>query len=390
MNTIRFKKSSIISRHHSTGLTLIELMISMVIGLLVLLALSTVFINTSRTNAELVKTNEIIENGRFALQLIQNDLMHAGFWGEYVPLFDNLSFAETPPADQIPATVPNACSTWPTADPSNQADLRVQWTSIPVQAYDAQPPGCTLTNLRPNTDVLLVRHAETCVADAAGCDPLTNGRLYFQASQCTTDPSSFQLSMLADASAPAASGFNLRQARCDIPAGMRRLSSNIYFVRDDGTAPPTLMRTRYDGSTPPPEPLIDGIEGFRIELGIDNISATGAAVNPAEAINWDTTSITTPTNRGDGTPDIYVRCTAATPCTAAQLINTTVVKVFILARSSTPTPGYTDPKRYCLATQNDPGICPSGFITPDDSFKRHLFVTTVRLNNVSGRRFSPP
>ena len=32
--------------------------------------------------------------------------------------------------------------------------------------------------------------------------------------------------------------------------------------------------------------LVEGIEAFRIELGVDDLSKTGAAVNYATAINW--------------------------------------------------------------------------------------------------------
>ena len=44
-------------------------------------------INISRNNSELSKTNRVIENGRFALQLLAADVAHAGFWGGYLPAF---------------------------------------------------------------------------------------------------------------------------------------------------------------------------------------------------------------------------------------------------------------------------------------------------------------
>ena len=59
------------------GFTLVELMISMVIGLFIVLALLTLLINVNRNNSELTKTNRVIENGRFALQLLETDVSHA-------------------------------------------------------------------------------------------------------------------------------------------------------------------------------------------------------------------------------------------------------------------------------------------------------------------------
>lgn len=375
----------------ATGFTLIELMVAMTVGMIILLALSTLFLNTSRTNTELAKTNGLIENGRFAIQLLQSDLVHAGFWDQHVPSFDNFSFTAEPPSADIPGTVPAPCASWP-ADAAARVTLRTQWTTIPVQAYDATPAGCTMAGRKTGTDVLLVRHAETCAAGQPGCETLSAGRIYFQSSQCATDPSTYALDVLAGTSAAdiAASGFTLRRGSCGATvADLRRLVSNVYFIRDG--AVPTLMRTRFDGSAFVTEALIEGIEEFRVELGIDNRAFNGDPVNYAQAIAWaNPAAMRSPTNRGDGSPDEYVRCTAAAPCTAAQLVNTTVVKLFVLTRSVEPTAGYTDPKTYCLATRDATGNCPAdAVVSPGGNFKRHLFTTTVRLNNISGRRETP-
>jgi type IV pilus assembly protein PilW len=369
------------------GFTLIELMIAMLIGIVILLALSTLFLNTSRTSTELAKTNSVIENGRFTLQLLQDDLVHAGFWGDYVPTFDNLTYVGAPPAEDIPATVPGPCDAWP-AGATDKETRRAQWIGMPIQAYESTPAGCTMTDRKAGTDVLVARHAETCEAGVGTCEALAAGRIYFQSSLCSEDAVTHTLEVLADAADPAGSGFTLNSGNCTTTAAMRRLSSNIYFVRD-GTVP-TLMRTRWDGSGFITEALIEGVEEFRVELGIDDVSATGAAADPEAAIIWDATATNTPTNRGDGAPDSYVRCTDTSPCTPDQLINTTAVKLFVLARSPEPSASYTDTKTYCLATLDSSGNCPAGAaVTPGDKFKRHLFTTTVRLNSVSGRRETP-
>src|SRR5258708_12660741 len=90
----------------SSGLTLIELMIAMTISLLVLAALVSVFVNMSRSTNEMAKANSLIENGRFAVELLQDDLVHAGYWGGYVPQSDNLSSpplpADSPPPPPSP------------------------------------------------------------------------------------------------------------------------------------------------------------------------------------------------------------------------------------------------------------------------------------------------
>src|SRR5437868_3959337 len=84
----------------SGGFTLVELMISMTISLLILAALVGLFVNTSRSQSEMAKTNGLIENGRFAMQLLEGDLVHAGYWGGYIPGFDDLT------SEAIPGDVP--------------------------------------------------------------------------------------------------------------------------------------------------------------------------------------------------------------------------------------------------------------------------------------------
>lgn len=65
---------------HSKGLTLVEVMIAMVLGLILLAALSNVFIGNMQTRAEIEKVGRQIENGRFAMQTLLDDISNAGFY----------------------------------------------------------------------------------------------------------------------------------------------------------------------------------------------------------------------------------------------------------------------------------------------------------------------
>jgi type IV pilus assembly protein PilW len=58
-----------------------------------------------------------------------------------------------------------------------------------------------------------------------------------------------------------------------------------------------------------------------------------------------------------------------------------VVKLYVLARADAPTTGYLDSKTYALGT-----VALGPF---NDGYKRHVFSTTVRINNVAGRRLTP-
>ena len=155
-----------------------------------------------------------------------------------------------------------------------------------------------------------------------------------------------------------------------------------------GDGIPTLMRSRFDLAAgnlghQPAQELIDGVQGFRVELGLDTLGKTADAVDYTTSVSWSNPALrNTPTNRGDGSPDgAFVRCTAVLPCTADQLINVVAVKISVLARSSEASPGHIDSKTYNLGSTT---------LGPfNDNFKRHLFGTTVRLSNVAGRRETP-
>lgn len=60
------------------GFTLIELMISLTLGLLVLAAISTILVGTGKANREQMALARLQENGRFALSRISADLRMAG------------------------------------------------------------------------------------------------------------------------------------------------------------------------------------------------------------------------------------------------------------------------------------------------------------------------
>lgn len=460
----------------AAGFTLVELMVAMTISLMVVLVMSNVYVSLSRTNDEMAKTNGLIENGRSAIQIIENDLVHAGYWNGFVPQFDDLTATAVP--GDVPAAIPDAClpvANWSSNDKSGLIGIAVQSTDVLPSGAGCQsfPPK------RAGTDALVVRHAETCLPGGTNCDPDIAGRVYFQTSLCeaeknagTVQSATSNSVVLASTTSTAndaytgvtlriVSGTGMGQLRnisgyvgnshtatvgspwTTIPdstsvyafeytfgsatfplhrrdcigtgspatlpltagtiADKRRLISNIYYIanlahpdRPDEVVP-TLMRSQFDlaSGTPlqlAPVRLLDGIEALRIEVGIDDTGKTGAPVDYTDAVEWvDTTTKTQTTNRGDGSPDSFKRCSAATPCTAAELTNVVAVKIYVLARNRDTTPGYNDTKSYCLGEPDADGTCPptSTIAAANDSYKRHVFMRSVRLVNVSGRRETP-
>ena len=67
--------------HRQQGVTLVELMIALVIGLLVTVAMLKVYVDASRMYRFNEGLARVQENGRFALEFIRRDARVAGFWG---------------------------------------------------------------------------------------------------------------------------------------------------------------------------------------------------------------------------------------------------------------------------------------------------------------------
>jgi type IV pilus assembly protein PilW len=375
--------SSVTTRQGGFGL--VELMISMLIGLVIIGALVSLFVNTSGNNRELARANSMIENGRFAIKVLEDDLAHAGYWSGHMPLFDDQTSNDVP-TPEVPTGVPDPCLPYDPAD--WDAAYKTNLVGIPLQAYDdpAAVGTCVaedvINDYQADTDLLVVRHTETCVPGEGGyCEADVAGNLYMQTSFCETEATPYVFDT---------GGYTLTERDCAAVAEKRKFVSNLYYVRDYAVTPgdgiPTLVRSQFDLSGAlahqAPVALVEGIEAFRIELGVDDVSKTGAAVDYTVAVDWlDPDDRTTPTNRGDGVPDgAYVRCSP--DCTASDLMNVTSARIYVLARSREASPNYTDTKTYTLGS--------AGAVGPfNDNFKRHVFTTTVRLTNISGRRMSP-
>jgi type IV pilus assembly protein PilW len=410
------------------GFTLVELMISMVLGIFIVLALVTLLINVNRNNGEMSKTNRVIENGRFALQLLEADISHAGFLGGFQPTYDDLSNTSAP--TDVPSAAPDPCpATWTgsTASTFTTATYVTNLIGIPIQTYQVSSPVPTptlsvcasrITSPQASTDVLFVRHMEntSCVAGTAGC-PSNPGMPYFQMNRCF-DTSSPGYSTTTYVLNTDTTTFTLRQRDCTSAAAgtqapIWQYASNMYYIRNysatAGDGIPTLVRSQFGLTAGVPgyqteQALIEGVDGFRVELGVDNVSATGGPVVLTAAVVFPNAArLITPSNRGDGYPDgSYVHCTTAgtSPCTATDLANTVAAKIFVLVRAPDKTPNYTDSKVYCMSSSCAAATyttCPAGGANAStllgpfcDGYKRHLFTQTIRLTNVSMRRETPP
>lgn len=335
------------------GYTLVEVMVSITIGLIVLGSLVTLFAGNSRERAEVERANEQTENGRYALQLLGDDLRDAGYLASFNP---GTVTGPNPQLAAVPAALPNACATdLPTLNSAIE---------IAVQGYDngANAPAC-LTDVRGGTDILVVRRASTCAVGTAGCDPQVAGDVYLQASGCANE---FTAGTYYALDTNVAS-LNLHQKDCVTVAPLYQFRTHIYFIANNdkaGDGVPTLKRAELGTGAFTIVPLVEGIENLQLEYGLDTaVPTTGApAVYTAN-------------------PSTYNGCAGVACVNNWQ--NAVAVQINVLARNQTVTQGYTDTKTYTL------GLTAAGaanVVGPfNDGFKRHTYSSVARLYNPAGR-----
>lgn len=328
------------------GLSLVELMVGIALGLIILAGIVAVFANTSRARIEIERSARQVENGRYAVDILTDDLRLAGFYGE-------LKVG----AITAPGALPDPCSTaaadWAAAIP------------LHLQGYDngAGAPAC-LPSVKADTDIVVVRRALGCVAGVAGCAAVAANTPYLQVSLCNTLPPE-PLYVLALQGA----AFLLHSKDCTAVAGLRQYVVRIYFVSTDNGAGqniPTLKRMELTETGWTETPLVEGVESLNIEYGIDTT--------------------------GDGTADVYTTdptaYTCGGPCTpVSNWTNAVTAHFHILVRNTDTSPGQTDTKTYNLGNDAAGNAIVLGPF--NDGYRRHVYSGLVRIANPAGRRDTP-
>ena len=358
-----------------SGFSLLELMVSITIGIILMTGMVAMFNSSGEARRELEKTGTLIENGRYAINLLYDDVRHAGFYGQYYDLGD------APRVD---------------ADPCEVADLTQLKTDIalPLQGFRA----ATLTtragmvaastcdekgvlpasNFVAGSDILIIRRADTAVFTGT---PAVNA-VYLQANARDLN----LILGVSGANVPGTSADNNGTANLlkypsktlTTVADTRRYRVHVYFVApcsygsgvnetctaaDDDV--PTLKRLELDvvgGNTVMKiVPLVEGIELMKVRYGLDTIPTT---------VNLTTGLV------GDGMPDSYV----ATPA-LAQWPGVASVRIYLLTRSTQLTADYRDTKRYDLD-----GVLAGPY---EDKYRRRVYSTEVLPINMAGRREIP-
>ena len=378
-------------RRREGGFSLVELMIASTLGLLILTTMITVFVSTSQTRNEVDKSNRQIENGRFAVQMLREDIQLAAFYGDYLPT--------NPPTAVITWTVPDPCALI-----LNNMGFTTGNVPVGIQGYPdtvttgAGEPAC-LANRKAATDILVIRRvstkqlridadengtADTNVTNEDGTAGVAlaslGGAYYFQSSNCSDTPAEVSYVMAMTPASFVLHGVKPTGTPASCMNGglapVRQYFVRIYYIATcnncsgGGDGIPTLKMVELTPGTSAcmtdpaaacgsmtTQAIADGIENLQFEYGAETL-ADGTIPTP-------------------GTPARYLVAPAA-----ADWPYVLTVKIFLLARNTEVTADYTDSKTYSLASD---GSTLTG--TPfNDHYKRHVYAATVRAINIGGRR----
>jgi len=331
------------------GINMVELLISMAIGLFLLAGLVGIFVNSSQTSAELQKSSAQLENGRYAMQTIVEDLSLAGFYGYYSPT------AATATPDPCSTTIADITDGMK-APVYGVAGASALWSGAACLPTDNRLAG---------TGVLVVRRADTNTTSGSN---FVVGETYMQANANPDDPANPKVAVAtATNGTTSTSGtYPLRLKDNSTVAPVRKVHTHIYFISpcsqplectgtsaDDGI--PTLKRIEVSSAAAggyTVVPIAEGIENLQFEYGIDA--------------------------DGDGAPETPF---VDTPPSAAAWSNVVAVQVWLLARNIETSAGYVDSKTYNLGASTS--------VTPNDGYKRHAYSGLVRVVNSSQRRETP-
>lgn len=270
------------------GVSLIELMVGITLGLVLLAAVMYVFVASRKSYDGQEGLARLQESSRFAVDAVVQDLRRAGFLGENA----DIEFVE---GDDSAANEP-AC------DDTTAWGRRV---GMSVFGLDDTAAGYGCIDNYLQGDVIVARYAEAPVITTAPAGT----RLYIRSSLSESQVMSGNETNTVD----------------DEPRWLRHLAARAYYIAEsgrtcNGTAVPSLWAVSLDpdGTPAAPVELVPGIEQLQVQWGVDaNGDDEVEAYLPSDdaGLNW------------------------------GQVVS---ARVWVLARSECPEGGHTDTFSYLM------------------------------------------
>ncbi|MBC7008550.1 PilW family protein [Pseudoalteromonas sp. BZK2] len=320
-----------------TGFTLVEMMVALFIGGIVLGGVMFTYLSMKVTTRDTMTIGELQETGRLALNIMQRDIEQIGFWG---------TFYEDSFSDENTNT--NAVNN-PTGDCSeglNNASFPADSATsnfrsvYAVETSDGSALSC-INNAKKNTEVLQMKFLEGLQIQP---NQTSNDYYYFIAEQ---ERAEFRQGPIA------ASTINGNATIWRYRHHVYYIFEDSYTINDQSIKVPILRRKRLTTSqTMRTESVMEGVENMHFVFGLD--TTNNSRVDTYRSISQMTN------NDWENRRGILT------------------VQVFLLVRSLLPDPNLkVKNQKYTLgedASRKE--------LTFTDNYRRAVFTTTIRLNNV--------
>ncbi len=264
------------------GFSLVELMVALTIGLIILGAVSTLFVNSKQTYTTQDSLSRLQENARFAMHFLIKDLRLAGYYGcvsDIAPdsVYSTLNGSDFAYNIQIPlegvntigGTSASPTGTWyPSANTTMPANAIPGTDTVAIRLADSSSP-VYLNVEMPNTSAVLKVSATTGISqnDVIMISDCSSADILQVTDINSTDP---HLVHNTGVGVPGNSTKILSKAYSPStgPGGTRimKFKTNTYFIRTGASGNPALFRRENNAAA---VELVDGIEQLQIMYGVD-------------------------------------------------------------------------------------------------------------------------
>lgn len=263
------------------GLSLIELLIAMVLGLLLIAGVMQVFLSSKQTYSTTSALSRTQESGRFASEFLSFDIRNTGYKGECVAPINNLTGLTD---DRF--TLDMGLKAWD----NSQSGL---------------PSWFTASDRLAGTDMILVKHA---VNGAGATAANTNNTATTGYSFVLTQASNIETGTILVTADPIGCDMFQNQSAKNAQAISRpnpgpALSHNytndmdilayqsaVYFIKAGASGVPSLWRIRYNEGTTgmQAEEMVEGVQNMQLQFAVGNASGaiTGDYVDAQSITDW--------------------------------------------------------------------------------------------------------
>ena len=256
-------------RTPSSGFSLVELMISMVLGLILVGGILTMYLSSKRTLYTTEASSQIQETARFALDRISFDVRMTGFWGcqSHDEQLSSVLHASSSLLDYTASAIQGTNNNGPNASDSLTVALAGQQAVALLSDMSSAASSLNVgtTSGLQQGDVVVVNDCENAdLFQIDGANPHASGALLHDADGAMLPGN--QHSTLSKAYEAGAEIFRVEQAS--------------WSLGDDTDGQPALMR---NGA-----PLIRGVEDLQFAFGIDSNAdgSTDRYLDADDVVDW--------------------------------------------------------------------------------------------------------